>query len=307
MSANLPFQTPASQLFRGDVLDVLPTLPADSVALVLTSPPFNCVWDYGDGGAGDLQPITDYLGFLQRVLGELARVLRPGGLLAMNLPASIKVQPAPDAVGQAVHRVCPIKSLIEAWLWQHGAELGWSLCSHQVWAKSRPGATIYATGNRMGNHVAPHPRYVHELFVMASKGPLRVAEREARWPGDTDNFGAYRETLKDVWWLEDDEEGTAFFIGPGRAKRGEPLAFPRELVCRFIELYSNPGDVVLDPFAGSGAVGRVALDLDRRAWLIEREPRYWARLEAVLGQAVMMVTRPPSRTRLSDVRNNLDH
>ena len=76
---------------------------------------------------------------------------------------------------------------------------------------------------------------------------------------------------------------------PGRAKRGEPLAFPDDLAARLLRLYSNPGAVVLDPFAGSGTTGRVALLHGRVAWLIEREPSYWPRLEAVIGQAALVV------------------
>ena len=45
-------------------------------------------------------------------------------------------------------------------------------------------------------------------------------------------------------------------------------------------------DPVLDPFASEGTVAKVALKMDRRAWLTEREPSYWSRLEAVVGPGV---------------------
>ncbi len=86
----------------------------------------------------------------------------------------------------------------------------------------------------------------------------------------------YMELLKDVWPLPH-----------GRAKRGDPPAFPDELVRRLVLLFSAPGDIVLDPFAGTGTVGRVARLQGRRAWLIEREPSYWPRILAAIGRGGM--------------------
>jgi DNA modification methylase len=76
--------------------------------------------------------------------------------------------------------------------------------------------------------------------------------------------------MKDTWCIK-----------PGHAQPGGPLAFPDELVRRLVLLFSEPGDVVLDPYAGTGTTGRVGHALDRQAWLIEREPTYWANLEVL--------------------------
>lgn len=105
-------------------------------------------------------------------------------------------------------------------------------------------------------------------MILASKGDYRLPHKTA-WPRE----GPCLEWLKDTWPLP-----------PGRAGDGEPLAFPDELVRRLVLLFSEPGDVVLDPFAGTGTVGKVAVRLGRLAWLIERQPCYWPRLEAIIGQ-----------------------
>ena len=68
---------------------------------------------------------------------------------------------------------------------------------------------------------------------------------------------------------------------------GQALAFPPELVANLTYLYSAPGDVVLDPFAGTGQVAKVARPLGRVVWLIERQPAYWDRLEAIVQQALL--------------------
>jgi hypothetical protein len=59
---------PALSVFRGDNLAVLPTLSADSVQLVITSPGYGVGWDYADGGAADSLPLEEYL----RELGRAA-------------------------------------------------------------------------------------------------------------------------------------------------------------------------------------------------------------------------------------------
>src|SRR5688572_8133818 len=113
----------------------------------------------------------------------------------------------------------------------------------------------------------PHLRLTHERFIVASRAEYGLPGMLTAWDID-----GYLSVLTDVWRLP-----------LGRARRGQPLAFPDELVRRLVLLYSCTGDVVLDPFAGIGTVGRVARQHDRRARLIEREPSYWPLIEAAVG------------------------
>ncbi len=254
-------------LWRGDCLAILPTLPAASVQLVVTSPPYNVGWDYGDGGAGDRRPLPDYLAFLAATLAACARVLRAGGVLALNLPPTIRT---PE------HRSWPLG----AWAQMHLLQQGWRLREPIAWVKARTEAAAYSTSTAIGGPRNPYLRPCYELVILASQGDYPMPDKDTRrWPGTGADWGRYLEWCKDVWHLP-----------PGRAAAGEPLAFPDALVGRLVELYSAPDDVVLDPFAGTGTVGRMARLLGREAWLIEREPRYWPRLDAVLGQGVLLTT-----------------
>lgn len=63
-------------------------------------------------------------------------------------------------------------------------------------------------------------------------------------------------------------------LGPDSGGAGHPAAFPRELARRCILLGSRVGDTILDPFGGSGTTGVVALELERKAILIELNPQY---------------------------------
>lgn len=276
-------------LHRGDMRDVLPALPSDSVQLVLTSPPYNCGWDYA-GADNDRLALPDYQALLRGFLAEALRVTRPGGVLAVNLPQTIQVystfpdglqyrpDPAMNRMGRKRKPPKPdVRAYpIAAWTALEIIAQGWLPRETIIWVKSKGDVEVRATSTAIGAYSNPWLRPCHEVILLASKDTYRVPERDGRWPGEGSTWGAYLEMCKDVWGMN-----------PGQAKAGEPLAFPDELVSRLVKLYSNPGDVVLDPFAGQGTTARMARLLSREAWLIEREPSYWARLEAVLGQQVM--------------------
>ncbi len=277
-------------LYRGDMRDVLPALPAESVQLVLTSPPFNCGWDYA-GADNDRLPLSEYQEMLDAFLDGAMHVLRPGGVLAVNLPQTIRVydvtngrqrrprapipgktyrnKPPKDAL---LHRGYPIAADFQMRM----IAAGWLNREPIVWVKSKGDVEARATSTAIGAYSNPCLRPCHEMVLVASKDDYRIPARDHRWPGVDADWGGYLELCKDVWRLN-----------PGQAKAGEPLAFPEDLAIRLVKLFSNPGDVVLDPFAGQGTTGRIAQLLSREAWLIEREPTYWPRLEAVLSQQVM--------------------
>jgi DNA modification methylase len=242
-------------LYRGDCREVLQTLPEGRAQLITTSPPYNTGWNYGDGGAGDRRPLPEYLDLLAAVLGGCYRVLRPGGILALNLPPSIRV-------GNE-HRAWPLA----AWAQEQLRHTGWLLREPLMWLKAQQNGIPYAASTAFGGPSNPYLRPTHELVLLASKGDYRLTGKKS-WPQAPDG---YINWLKDTWVLP-----------PGRARRGDPLAFPDELVSRLIQLYSEIGNVVLDPFAGTGTVGRLGRALGREVWLIERESAYWQRLEALL-------------------------
>jgi len=73
---------------------------------------------------------------------------------------------------------------------------------------------------------------------------------------------------------------------PPSTNKNHPAVFPDELVRRIIRYYSFKKDMVLDPFGGSGTVGRVAYEMDRRFLLIDREPSYFELMKNTLSQLV---------------------
>jgi site-specific DNA-methyltransferase (adenine-specific) len=244
------------RLCGGDCRAILPTFPNDSVQLVVTSPPYNVGKRYGDDGSGDRLPLDEYLTLLSDVFAELYRVLQPGGVLALNLPPSIRVP--------GRYRAFPLA----AWAELRLQETGWILGEELTWVKTTKDGRLLATHNKPGSFINPARRQCSERIIVAHKATYLMAGKRA-WPSEI----RYIECLKDVWLLP-----------PGRCKRSSPVAFPDELVRRLVLLYSCPDDVVLDPFAGTGTVGRVTREHGRRTWLIKREPTYWPLIEAALNR-----------------------
>src|SRR5207244_10351631 len=199
----------------------------------------------------DSLPIEEHLEQLREVLTALLRVLRPGGVLALNLPETIRT-PA--------ERAFPLA----AWAALQLRELGYLLREPIVWQHQDAQGRPLAFGTAIGAPTNPYMRRTREHVLLASEGDYRIPGKGTDWPPES------------IEWLKD-----SWCIGPGRAQPGGPLAFPDEIVRRLVELFSEPGDVILDPYAGTGTVGRVARGLGRAVWLIEREPSYWPDLEAL--------------------------
>ncbi len=202
-------------------------IPDGCVALMVTSPPYNVGKDYDD----DLS-LDDYLTLLRRVLSETHRVLEPGGRVAVNV-ANLGRKPY-IALN---HRVA---ALLE--------ELGFLLRGEIVWQKAQGAGGSCAWGSWMSAK-NPTLRDVHEYVIVASKGSFR-RQKIGR---DTIDRQSFLDATVSVWT-----------IPPASARRiGHPAPFPVELPRRLIELYTFEGDLVLDPFIGSGSTAVAAVETGR--------------------------------------------
>jgi len=224
-------------------------IPDGCVALMVTSPPYNVGKEYDD----DLS-LDDYLTLLRRVLSETHRVLEPGGRVAVNV-ANLGRKPY-IALN---HRVA---ALLE--------ELGFLLRGEIVWQKAQGAGGSCAWGSwRSAKN--PTLRDVHEYVVVASKGGFgrsRIGE-------DTISRDGFLEATLSVW-----------SIPPASARRiGHPAPFPVELPRRLIELYTFRGDLVLDPFIGSGSTAVAAVETGRHYVGFDTNPTYLEVARARIAEA----------------------
>jgi site-specific DNA-methyltransferase (adenine-specific) len=213
-------------------------LPDNSVALMVTSPPYNVGKEYDR----DLT-LYEYLDFLRRVLSETHRVLVPGGRVAFNV-ANLGRKPYIPLNGHVANVA---------------AGLGFLMRGEIIWVKGKGAGGSCAWGSWMsaGN---PTLRDLHEYVLIFSKQrfdrPFRGRSTISR-----DEFMA---ATTSVW-----------NIPPESARRvGHPAPFPVALVERLIHLYTFEGEAILDPFMGSGSTAVAALQTGRRFVGYEIDPAY---------------------------------
>ena len=202
-------------------------IPDNCVALMVTSPPYNVGKDYDE----DLN-IDEYLTLLRDVFTETWRVIEPGGRVAVNV-ANLGRKP-----------YMPLNQYVASLL----TDIGFDLRGEVIWQKAKSAGGSCAWGSWMSAK-NPTLRDIHEYVIIASKGSYaRVRKGE-----DTISKEEFLEATVSIW-----------DILPESARRvGHPAPYPVELPRRLIELYTFEGDLVLDPFLGSGSTAVAAVETGR--------------------------------------------
>ena len=220
-------------------------LPEASVHLVVTSPPYNVGKEYDR----DLT-LEEYLAFLRRVWQEVYRVLVPGGRVCINV-ANLGRKP-----------YIPL----HAYIIQDMLDLGFFMRGEIIWNKaaSASSSTAWGTWKSPAN---PTLRDVHEYILVFSKQTYSRPQPEDRKVTITRE--EFLEFTKSVWT----------FPAVSARKVGHPAPFPVELPYRCIQLYTYEGEVVLDPFMGSGQTALAALKAGRVYVGYEIDPKYVALAE----------------------------
>lgn len=255
-----------SMILVGAAAGVLPRLPAEAFRCVVTSPPYWGLRDYGIAGQIGLeQTLAQYLAGLVGVFREVRRVLRPDGTVWLNLgdgyTSGNRGWRAPDRKNPA--RAMSVRPDTPAGLkpkdligvpWRLALALqddGWYLRSDIIWHKP----------NAMPESVKDRPTRCHEIVFMFAKSERyyynRVAVQEE---ADT---GRGKRNRRTVWSINTEPCREAHFA-----------TFPPKLVEPCVLAGSAPGDYVLDPFFGSGTVGAVCQEQQRRFVGIELHPEY---------------------------------
>ncbi len=244
-------ETPVPPKFLDKILctssESMVGLPDGSIHLMVTSPPYNAQKEYDQ----DLT-LDQYLELLWRVWQETYRVLVPGGRACINI-ANLGRKP-----------YLPMHSFII----EQMREIGFLMRGEIIWNKAASASPSTAWGSWMS---ASNPvlRDVHEYILVFSKEGFRRPQGERENTIGKEDFLAW---TKSVW----------DFPAVQARKIGHPAPFPIELPHRCIQLYTYKGDVVLDPFAGSGSTCLASKQDSRHFVGYEIDPDYCQLAEARL-------------------------
>lgn len=256
------YQDDMVTLHHGDALTVARTLESASVQTIVTSPPYYGLRDYAaDGQLGQEATVAGYVTALRDLFAELNRVLADDGVLWLNLG---------DSYGKH-------KSLLGV-PWAVAAALrdwGWTLRADVIWAKPKV----------MPESVTDRPTRAHEYVFMLTKQPkgysydweavaepvaessvARLAQNVEAQTGTTRANGGQKTNgnLKAAGRTDIRNRRTVWNITPASFSGGHMAVMPDELARICILASTRPGQVVLDPFSGSGTTGMVATHLGRR-------------------------------------------
>jgi DNA modification methylase len=244
---------------HADVLKALTHVPDDSVHLTFTSPPYYNARDYA------IYPSYQaYLEFLERVFTETHRITKEGRFLIVN--TSPVIIPRVSRAHSSKRYAIPFD------LHHYLARNGWEFIDDIIWLK--PEACVK---NRIGGFMqhrkplAYKPNAVTEYLMVYRKQTEKLLDWNIRSYDD--------ETVKNSKVSDGYETTNVWKIDPCFDKI-HPAVFPVELCKRVIQYYSYKGDLIFDPFGGSGTVGRTAKSLDRFFFLTEQEPVYFEYMKA---------------------------
>jgi len=203
-------------------------LPDSSVHLVVTSPPYNVGKEYDKN-----LTLSEYRAFLKRVWSEVKRVLVPGGRVCINI-ANLGRKP-----------YIPL----HAFIIEDMLSLGFLMRGEIIWNKGSSSSPSTAWGSWLSAK-NPTLRDIHEYILVFSKSTF---SRESLGRKSTISKEEFLEFTKSIWT----------FPAEQAKKVGHPAPFPVELPYRLIQLYSFEGEVVLDPFMGSGQTAIAAIKTKR--------------------------------------------
>lgn len=255
------YSTLRSTVVTGGALAVLAELPSGSVRTAVTSPPYWSLRDYSTPGQLGLEDDPDeYVAALVQIFEEVRRVLTQDGSLWLNIGDSYtsggRTWRAPDKknpIRAMTTRPPTPKGLKPKELvgipWRLAFALqasGWYLRSDVIWRKP----------NAMPESVKDRPTRSHEYLFLLTKSERYYYNRAAVLEANGRN-------LRTVWDIHTQPFPEAHFA-----------TFPSQLVERCIKTTSELGDVVLDPFLGSGTVAAVAIQNQRAFFGVELNPAY---------------------------------
>ena len=266
----------------GDVQEVLKSVPDESIHLTFTSPPYYNARDYSI-----YQSYGEYLNFLEKVFKEVHRTTKEGRFFVLNTSPII----IPRISRAHASKRYPIPYDVHPLL----IKMGWEFIDDIVWVK--PEASVKNRNAGFFQHRKPlayKPNAVSEMLMVYRKKTDKLID----W-----NIWQYSWDKVKKSKVEDDYETTNIWRIDPTFDKIHSAVFPIELCHRVIKYYSFVGDLIFDPFAGSGTLGRAAMELDRNFFLAEKEIKYINRIKEELDKVGNLLHPKDGQPNFVDLNN----
>jgi DNA modification methylase len=273
------YTTRLGRAYHGDALDVLKHVPDDSISLVFTSPPFALRRQKAYGNV----TADEYIEWFWPIVEQLQRILRPDGSFVMELGG------AWDRGGtrslfpyELLVRLGKLFYLAQDFYWYNPSRLPtpaeWvtirrtrvkEAVTHLWWLSKT--AEPQADNRQV---LVPYSKSMRRLLKDGYQPAMRPSQHEIGPHFQRDNGGAIPPNVLTVPNTRSYDE--YLFRCRAAGLPIHPARFPKELPEFFIRFLTQPGQTVLDPFAGSNVTGQVAESLDRKWTSIEINADYVA-------------------------------
>ncbi len=270
-----------ARIFENDCLNVLRWLPAECIDLIVTSPPYA---DQRKDTYGGIHP-DKYVEWFLPIAAELKRVLKKEGSFILNIKERV----------MNGERHTYVLELILALRKQ-----GWLWTEEYMWHKrnSYPGKwpnrfrdgwerCLHFTKDK---HFAMYQDAVRVPMGDWSQSRLRNLSETDRRRDNSRVQSGFGKKIENWVGRELAYPDNVLYLATECGNQGHSAAFPVELPSWFIRLFTQPGDVVLDPFLGSGTTAVAAMQLDRRCIGVEISHKY----AQIAQERIDELQRPPS-------------
>ncbi len=270
-----------ARIFENDCLDVLRWLPPECIDLIVTSPPYA---DQRKDTYGGIHPYK-YVEWFLPIAAELKRVLKKEGSFILNIKERV----------MNGERHTYVLELILALRKQ-----GWLWTEEYMWHKrnSYPGKwpnrfrdgwerCLHFTKDK---HFAMYQDAVRVPMGDWSQSRLRNLSETDRRRDNSRVQSGFGKKIENWVGRELAYPDNVLYLATECGNQGHSAAFPVELPSWFIRLFTQPGDVVLDPFLGSGTTAVAAIQLDRRCIGVEISHKY----AQIAQERIDELQRPPS-------------
>lgn len=251
--------TNSGMVISGDSEDVLKHLKENTVDLIFTSPPYYNARDYSQ-----YLSHQDYVNKMKKVINECIKVLKPNRYIIINISPVITKRAGREFESQRLPLHVDFHNILR--------ESGCEFVDEIIWEKPEA-SVVNRNGNFQQNQMSLNykPNNVNEYILVYKKSaPFLMDEVIKGYKIKNVNLNIQIDLNKENKF----ESSNIWKISP-KSSLNHSAVFPEELCDRIIKYYSAIGDVLLDPFAGSGTMGKVAMDLNRNFLLIEKNNDYY--------------------------------